>query len=81
MKQSFRVQAITDTTMLINFAPGDWFATEPAVLVTVYGDPTDVDATMVYGTVDGAQVYTGVSLVFAATAVGHRVAILVSGDG
>ena len=79
--QYSRVQAITGTTVRVNFPTGVWFVTEPAINVTIYGEATNVDRTLVTGTVDGAQVYTGVDLVFPSTAVGKRAAILVTGDG
>ena len=81
MRQYWRVQAIAAQTVTINFPPDGWYATEPAINVTIYGEATNVDRTMVTGIVDGAQVYTGVTLLFDATAVGLRCAVLVTGDG
>lgn len=81
VQQYFRVQSITGTTVRVNFPTDGWYVTEPAILVTIYGDPTNVDRTLITGTVNGAQVYTGVDLLFATTAVGKRAAILVTGNG
>ena len=71
---------ITGTEITVTFPPGTYFVTEPAVLVTVLGAPTEVDAVLVHNLVAGiGEVYTELQLTFAAGAVGHRFSLAVIG--
>lgn len=68
--------AITATSIALAMPPGKFFVTEPIVLVTVKGTTTNVDWTLSYETVDGAEVFTGITLTFQAGAVGKRFSLL-----
>lgn len=72
---------ITGTAITVTLPAGTFFVTEPAVLVTVHGAPTDVDVELVHGAVAGVgEVYTAVRLTFAAAAVGKRFSLAVIGE-
>lgn len=72
---------ITGTAVTVTFPPGTYFVTEPAVLVTVLGAPTQVDALLVHSAVAGVgEVYTELQLTFEAGTVGKRFSLAVIGE-
>lgn len=75
--------AITSTNAIqLDFPPGQYLVTEPVVLVTVSGAPTNVTIAATPTTVgDLGNVYTNVKLTFDAAAVGKRAHVLVIGQG
>lgn len=81
MKQFSANLPITGTSITVTFPAGAYFVAEPAVLVTVLGAPTNVNAALVSTPVDGiGNVYTAVTLTFDVGAVGKRFSIMVAGD-
>ena len=72
--------AVTDTEIRLDFPPGFYPVTEPVVVVTVQGAPTDVDWSAPPEAVAGlGEVHTHVVLQFAAGAVGRRASVWVAG--
>lgn len=81
MKTLARNLPVTGTSVTVTFPPRTWFVAEPAVLVTILGAPTDVDATLNSTAIDGiGNAYTSITLTFQASAVGKRFSLLIAGD-
>lgn len=81
MKILARNLAVTGSSIIVTFPAGTYFVTEPAVLVTVLGAPTDVNVTLNSTALDGiGSVYTSVTLTFQAGAIGKRFSLMVAGD-
>lgn len=81
MKQLARNLPVTSTSITVTFPTGVYFVTEPAILVTVLGDVTNVNASMNSTPVNGiGNVYTSIVLTFQPSAVGKRFSLLVAGD-
>lgn len=73
--------AVTATEITVTFPAGTWFVAEPAILVTVLGAVTEVDAALNVGAVSGVgNVYVSVTLTFQAGAVGQRFSLMIAGE-
>jgi hypothetical protein len=79
----FVTLAITSTAPItLDFPAGQYLVTEPVVLVTVSGAPTNVTITASPTSMgDLGSVYTNVQLTFDAGAVGKRAHVMVIGQG
>lgn len=81
MKQLARNLPVTATSITVSFPVDTYFVTEPAILVTVLGEVTNVNATLNSTALNGVgNVYTSVTLTFQAAAVGKRFSLLIAGD-
>lgn len=81
MKQLARNLPVTGTSITVTFPAGTYFVAEPAILVTVLGEVTNVAATLNSTALDGiGNVYTSVTLTFQAAAVGKRFSLMITGD-
>lgn len=81
MKTLARNLAVTGTSITVTFPAGTFFVTEPAILVTILGAATNVNATLNGQTLpDLGWVYTSLTLTFDAGAVGKRFSLLIAGD-
>lgn len=66
----------------LDFPAGQYLVTEPVVLITVNGAPTNVTITATPAAMgDFGEVYTHILVQFDASAVGKRASILVLGQG
>jgi len=71
--------AISSTTIHVDFPASSYFVNEPAVLVTIWGAPTQVDVALNTAVISGVgAVITSMDLTFQAGAVGKRASILVT---
>lgn len=76
--------AVTTSTAPIrfDFPAGQYLVTEPVVLITVNGAPTNVTITATPQAMgDLGNVYTHIQVQFDAAAVGKRASILILGQG
>lgn len=81
MKQLSRNLPVTATSITVTFPVDTYFVTEPAILVTVLGEVTNVNAMLNSTALNGVgNVYTSVTLTFQAAAVGKRFSLLIAGD-
>lgn len=81
MRQLSRNLPVSGTSITVTFPVGTYFVTEPAILVTVLGEVTNVAATLNITALDGiGSVYTSITLTFQAAAVGKRFSLLIAGD-
>lgn len=81
MKTLARNLPVTGTSITVTFPAGTYFVTEPAILVTILGAITEVNATLNSTALDGiGNVYTSLTLTFQAAAVGKRFSLMVAGD-
>lgn len=71
--------AISSTTVVISYAPGNLFLDEPLVFITVNGAITDVAWTHQTTVGPLGLVYSGLTLVFDAAAVGLTASLSVDG--
>lgn len=81
MKQLSRNLPVTATSITVTFPVDTYFVAEPAILVTVLGEVTNVNATLNSTALNGVgNVYTSITLMFQAAAVGKRFSLLIAGD-
>lgn len=81
MKQLSRNLPVSAASITVTFPADTWFVAEPAILVTVLGEITNVNATLNSTALDGVgNVYTSLTLTFQAAAVGKRFSLLIAGD-
>lgn len=71
-----RTGTITDTSIQINFSYG--YATEPLVLLSVYGAPTIFTPTFIYNS-DIPQLIVAVQLIFNSECIGKKYSMIVVG--